>query len=191
MSETKQSIKAKLELIGNLYAQIQAIQTTLPEELGVVGQAALNGMKDGLFSSSKAYHMLEVWEALDKMEDGVEFHPPHISVNLNDIHDIEVTIPVSDHSNLVAYTSQSDLGTMQVGTMLYEEDFPIDLSLVEIKKGDLAVANGLSEDNMDIDLMVWGDPDSEDYTTKQHIKHSDIERVIYEKTESEDFEYDD
>lgn len=191
MSETKQSVKAKLELIGNLYAQIQAIQKTLPKELGAMGPAALNGMQSGLFSGSKAYHVLELTDVLDGMKEGIEFHPPHISINLNDIHDIEVTIPVSDHSNLVAYTSQSDLGTMQVGTMLYEEDYPIDLSLVEIKKGDLAVANGLSEDNMDIDLMVWGDPSSEDYTTKQQIKHDDIERIISEKTEQEDFEYDD
>ena len=88
----------------------------------------------------------------------------------------EISNPLPNGGELVAYTGVSDYDTRQAGILYYDkEGNPLDLALAEVRRGELAVSDGKDPDNEDIDLMVWGDIYSEDYTEKITFEKEKIE----------------
>ena len=58
---------------------------------------------------------------------------------------------------------------------MYEKDGDlIDLALAEVKSGELAEVANLKPDNKDIDLYVFSDPETEDYTDRYRIPYDKI-----------------
>lgn len=88
----------------------------------------------------------------------------------------EISKSLPDGGKLVAYTGESDYDTPQAGIMYYDkEGNPLGLALAEVRRGELAVIDGKDPDNEDIDLIVWGDIYSDDYTEKITFTKDKIE----------------
>lgn len=92
---------------------------------------------------------------------------------------MELGIQYQNGDRLSSYLSESDAGTYQTGAVYYnEEQSPIDICMAEIKKGELARVNHKEDDNRDIDIYVWDDPFTEDYTYKKTIPFQDIHEAL-------------
>lgn len=181
---TKQRVKATLELAVNMAQQTKKLLDTLQTDIMQQPDAFIPAYMSKIQNcektdANKMMEDLEVFGYLKGMEEGEKLTCPQVSVNPNIPTDIEVSIPIKDSERLTAYVHESDFGTLQAGTVYYDKDnSPLDLSLAEIKKGELAENSGLDKDNQDIDLMVWSDPHNEDYTNSYRISHDDIENAL-------------
>lgn len=88
---------------------------------------------------------------------------------------------MDDGGRMTAYISTSDDNTIQTGCIYYDADnFPMDLCMAEVKKGDLAEVKGLPRDNKDIDLYLWTNPYSEDYTEVRTVSYKDMVKALSE-----------
>ena len=179
---TKQRVKATLELAVNMAQQTKKLLDTLQEDIqpdAFVSNYISKIQTCEKTDVKKIMEALETFGYFKGMEEGEKFTYPQVSVNPNIPTDIEVSIPGKNGERLTAYVYESDFGTLQAGTVYYDKDnSPLDLSLAEIKKGELAENSGLDKDNQDIDLMVWSDPHNEDYTNSYRISHDDIKNAL-------------
>lgn len=195
---TKHTLNVYLECIANLQQQKEQLVNEVLESF----------RKDGLFPSNENVEKISsgqyknfdelskdftriFGQSLSVLPDGEERTPTQISINPKMPEDIEVSITDHDGGTLTAYTSTCDYGTSQAGIVHYDKErFSTDIAMAEIVRGDLAKVKGRPEDNLDIDVMVYGNPEIEDYTKKYLISKEDIDRKNKELNEDfdEDFE---
>lgn len=83
---------------------------------------------------------------------------------------------------LNAYVCSSDCQTAQACTAYAGalDDPGIELTLAEVKAGELAISDGKPEDNRDVDLYIYGDPHDEDFTERLTLRAEDIDEVLAE-----------
>lgn len=94
----------------------------------------------------------------------------------------EATIRLPDGGSLCAYTNETDEEVRRVGILYRGKDgYGIDLALAEVKRGEIASAVGLKKDNDDIDVYLWADPSTDNFTLNCHISHDDIIKAIKEE----------
>ena len=168
---TKNYIKAALIMIKSLQDamnQIESDVTAKNPKIGpVINRAKISGI-------DKALSLLDGFN----IEDGEPVAECKIKIS-QCLPYIDLEISLDDDAKLVAYTGTSDDNTRQAGIMYYTPDkSPLDLALAEVKKGELAKIHGYDPDNKDIDLMIWTNPASEDYTEKVRIEHDQIDQYM-------------
>lgn len=184
MSETRQSIKAKLQLMMNfaaLAAEIgDSISDTLTETLNDDIFDTLDAIKCGEITADDNGLELLMSEMDEngyfenaRLEEGEELHVPTLSID--DMMNLIMKIPVSG-GQLILSRGQSDDMTEQACIMYQPEksDYEIDIAFAEVKAGEIVTIHNKPADNKDIDLYVFSDPYSEDFTNKYEIKHDDI-----------------
>lgn len=138
--------------------------------------------------ADKVMEFMKRYNYIDDSETDYDITIPEINIHPDTLF-CDMTVPV-DGGKLSVFNSCSDNNTQQMGIgYLYGEDGDfIDLALTEVKRGELAVIDGLPEDNKDIDLYVYSDPHDEDYTEKIHIAFNDIAEALSCDEESIDDE---
>lgn len=190
---TKNELKAKLTLAVNMAEQTKALLDEICGKLAPYAEDDIFDMANEIQDCERTdvEEMMRELEANGYLsdakitEEGERVLVPAISINKNFISDIEVSLPLEDGGRLTAYTNLSDSGTYQTGTMYYDEDdFPIDLSLAEIKRGELAEAHGMSKDNRDIDTYLWTDLHG-NLAMQNRFSHEDIVAALESEQETE------
>lgn len=187
---TRQQLEAKIRLLENLANIANSIEEDILDDLEEVRDNSddldgfeyiLKHFRTGNLTRQTLLEELDPY--ISKLENGKQVDTPTIMVDLLDsdsVADIQVTVPLKDGGELeMSATDIDGSGTRQVFINYKDEEKNlIDLCGVEIKKGELAKANGLQEDNKDIDIYTYGDPYSEDYTDKTTIANEDIEKAL-------------
>lgn len=170
---TKNELKAKLSLLED----IKRLEAELKEEiLSSIEKSHGSALHANLENADECYFMLRNMGYLDKMEDGEVVAIPYIRQD-NSFLEIGVTYP--DGDKLASHLSRLDTNSFQVGSLYYDkDDYPVDLALAEIRKGELAKQENRPVNNKDIDIYVWSDPFDEDYTRNFLIKNSDIIQAL-------------
>lgn len=186
---TKKELEGRLALAVNLAAETKKVLETVRQELddqGVTSSDAIFDLSDRIMSGELSdvddiFEELEDSGALDDMEEGEKILIPTISLDANNLTSVEVSLPMDDGGRMTAYISTSDDNTIQTGCIYYDADnFPMDLCMAEVKKGDLAEVKGLPRDNKDIDLYLWTNPYSEDYTEVRTVSYKDMVKALSE-----------
>jgi hypothetical protein len=184
----KNEVKAKLELLANLAEIGEKLKEEITERVtaGMKEDITqmLDDVKEGRKDADACMKELTSMGYLDKAEEGEPVQTPYIKYEHLGSLELGVTYP--DGDKLAAYLSEVDYGTYQTGSMYwYRGGSPMDLTMAEMKKGDLAKVNGLTADNKDIDVMVWGNPYEEDFTYKTTLRHEEMENAFESDMESE------
>lgn len=193
---TKNAVAAKLTMLTNFAAITKSISDQLCNML-------LDVPDDGLFDlmdKIQSCELTDVKEIMSRLEeDGyledcdeeVDYLDYFIKslpeVKLTDVL-VEVAVPV-DGGKLLIGTSKSDDNTEQVyiSYEVAETDSIIDLVLAEVKSGEIAELDNKPSDNKDIDLYLYEDAYSEDWTYKATLTHEDIVKATtYEEDENGD-----
>ena len=186
MDKTRNLIKAQIKLMKELSRSIDILREEILSELNINDLNRKEIESIGFFITSKSrpdmtnvldniMDRLDKANALYNIPDGEEVNLPSLKVQyMGQI--IEATCPVGD-GKLAA--TLSAIGTCDNSVQSWASYYApngasIDLALAEVKKGELAECSGLSEDNQDIDLYIWRNPFTDDYTDKIQISHSDI-----------------
>jgi len=130
----------------------------------------------------QAYELTDLDEAMERLDDACAFtacsedeedtlQAPELL--LGDDLSVVVRVPVNG-GKLVLANGESDYGTKQIGLMYEKDGDLIDLALAEVKSGELAEIANQEPDNKDIDLYVFANPETEDYTNRYHIPYDKI-----------------
>lgn len=187
---TKNEVRAKVELMTNLAAELAKLQDSIVEHTGNSQiYELLNHVRMTAESSpSRIMSLLEEYGYFKDAgitEEGETVLVPTISINKDYISDIEASLPLGDKGRLTAYTNLSDSGTYQTGTMYYDkDDFPVDLTLSEIKKSELAETHGMDKDNRDIEMYLWTDPCG-NFAMRHRMTYEDIVVALEPEQETE------
>lgn len=182
-NETKNGLRAKLQLMVSFAEATAKLK-------GQIINSFTGSTDDNIFDlldkiqNCETTDMSEIMNSLEKyfqsanIKEGQLISIPY--VNYGDcMYSIEVGVQYPNGEALTSYVAESDSGTFQTGSVFYTTDeTPLDLTMAEIKKGDLAKVYDLSEDNQDIDLFVWSDVSTEDSTHSFRLKHADILQVL-------------
>lgn len=176
-------LEAKLSFIENLKQIEREITNEIVESLSISSKDSVSEILENIKEGHPQKDINDFVKKLESIEcpiDKAKDNPiliPYIKYNHFGSLEIGITYPKGD--KLAAYLCESDYGTYQTGSVYYDKDgYPMDISLAEIKKGDLAQCYHLPEDNRDIDVMIWENPFDEDYTKKFTLKNSDIEKAL-------------
>lgn len=175
MNVTKSKAKALVMLLANLSEQAARIREALTSS----GEAddglfdTLNELSDGEINAEKAWDEIEDYYEDDNPDDADSYAVTEIDVDPNSLY-TTLKQPV-DGGKLVAGICSSDCGTFQE-YFGYEdsEGQTIDLAMAEVKRGELAAVHDMAEDNKDVDLYVWSDPATEDYTHSFRLEYKDL-----------------
>lgn len=180
---TKNEIKAKLQLAVNFAGLTKKACNDLCNSLTPIPDGYLYDLMDNIQSGERT-DVNEIMAELeaenyfayaDIIEDGPELSVPEI--NIGNETDFCVKVPVNG-GYLIAEANDTDFGTKQA-CLLYEcNGYQIDLAFAEVKEGKLAEAVDLPADNKNIDLYIYADPYSEDYTVKETISYTDIQDAL-------------
>lgn len=178
---TKNAIKAKLQLAVNLASLTNKVCDDLCNSL--TPDDYLCDLTDNIRCNERT-DVNEIMAELetanyfadaDIIEDGPEVPVPEL--NIENGTNLSIKTPVNG-GYLIAETGESDFGTKQA-CLLYEyNDYQIDLAFAEVRAGELAEIANLSADNKDVDLYIYENPYSEDYTSKKTISHTDIQKAL-------------
>lgn len=173
---TKSDVSARIKQIKNLYEQALILTSYIQKQIGGSDLTYSKLVKD-----IPAEDIIK-----DLKKEGVKFdeEPTEIRnyplLNITPQHPMyaDLTLELENGDELGAYIAESDYGTFQTGSVYGIDGNTIDLSLNEIKKGELAKADGKDPDNRDIDIYTYEDPFFEDYTTKRTIQFEHIKEAL-------------
>lgn len=180
---TKNEIKAQLQLMISFSQCSRIIGDCICQNLAPDGDDELYDLmteiQDGESNwddiSSKFENLNCLKEQL--IEDGKPVATQYVNIENNTI---EVGVKYPDGEKLENYLLEND-ETFQAGSVYYPADNGIiDLISAEIKKGEFAKIFDLPQNNKDINLYVWSNPNSEDFTHKFSISHADIMQAMSE-----------
>lgn len=182
---TKEILRTQVSLLRDLATAATELRTKLAKELG--GEDAMHDILSEVQEGSRTdvddiiRTLIASTDALDNMPEGTPEDTPYLKYT--NTCNMELGMRYTSGEKLASYLSESDFGTYQAGALYYTADeSPVDLTMAEIKKGELAEIHGYSKDNKDVDIMVWGNVTDEDYSSKYVIRHADILDVLHENT---------
>ena len=175
---TKEAIKEHLKLAMNLAELTRQVCEKLESELAETSEDVLFDVLNEI----QSYELTDLDEAMERLDDACAFtacnedeedtlKAPELL--LDDDLSVVVRVPANG-GNLVLANGESDYGTKQVSIMYEKDGDLIDLALAEVKSGELAEVANLKPDNKDIDLYVFSDPETEDYTDRYRIPYDKI-----------------
>ncbi len=179
---TKNEIKARLNLIFSLrnaaFQVGKEIVNSLENDNSDGLYDIMNEVFEGIYDSPEAVigELKDCGYLNSVTEEGPEQEVPDFDIRFPYYYSI--TSPCNG-GKMEAYVNEADFNTRQTGVMWKGKDVDLDLDLCccEVKQGDLAK----KPDNKDIDIYVYGDPYTEDWTENVTIKYEDIENVLKEE----------
>lgn len=170
---TKETIREQLALAMNLAALTKQVCEKIENELAETADDVLFDVTNGI----QSYELTDVDEAMKILDDAWCFVVCDENkdeklvvpkLELDEALNLTVKVPVNGGNLVIANTEYSN-DTKQI-CLLYEKDgYLIDLAFAEVKAGELA-----EPDNKDIDLYVYTDPETEEYTKHYRIPYDKI-----------------
>jgi hypothetical protein len=176
---TKNRFLTKLKLLRNLEEQAHALRDELYSVVTRDGMSAgaalvIDSVRNGLTEPEQAMETEEIVRSLYDLEEGGKEDVPVIDVDKCGY--VTLSQKVDGGSLIAGICSPDTDGTMQACVMYRtDEDNEFDLAMAEVKRGELAVADGKTEGNKDIDLYVWSDPTTEEYQDKFTIGYDALQ----------------
>jgi len=169
-NETRNSIMAKLAFMVSLAAATENMRTQVEKAFADSADDNLISLLDQIEAHTvdivDVKREIENYFTDEAVEEGDPVPVPYVHVS-EFLYPFEAGVRYPSGEKLTAFVSESDDRTYQTGSVFYTSDKTvIDLAMSEIKKGELALNENLSEDNMDIDIYIWGNPFSEDYSQR-------------------------
>lgn len=184
---SKNKIKRQLDILINLAEQYNFIADLLLRELDLKHPTQekanrhefitniISDIKDGIFDDSGA-----ILTALDNnnittnLEKGPTLRTPKISIT----SDYSMQVYMACNGGvLTASICEADTNTTQA-VLGYQANkptaFPLDIALAEVKSDELAAASGLTWNNQDIDIYLYGDVYDDDWTQKVTLKYDEL-----------------
>lgn len=186
--KTKKMVYAKMQLLQEVSRQLKDLEEWILQGIHRDGSAVLgNAMKElraleaGTRTLDEAFQNLESWSVFGDMEEGADVSLPSVEIRYGG-EILVVRLATKDGNVIdatVCHADNPEEGTVQANISYTENkgkanELLIDLATVEIKKGKLAKSNKLPENNKDIDIYLWTDPFTEEFTNRFRMKHSDI-----------------
>lgn len=182
MEITKKALLERLRLLSNLSHEAENLKKGILKDLPKKSMDPLCAcVIEGIVNSGgkdleKQFASLEKNGLLDCLPEGEDISFPAVKIT-GDGRFIDVDRPV-DGGVLTAYSFVSDYGTCQTGLSYRTDDGIVtDIACAEVKRGELAKVNGYPEDNKDVDVYVWGDLYSEDFSEHFSISHDELESM--------------
>ncbi len=179
MAITKASVKAKVEMLINLVEVVTELGDSLyndvrsltgSDDLDYVFQILQDIEEQRLENPDEIVELLSLPQ---DTEEGEKIDITTISLVGKRWYKLEQKVP---GGSLVADIWTADYNT-QAASLCYQPEESrgeISLAVAEVKQGELAELDGKSADNKDIDLYVYGDTRSEDWTDKVVLSHDEI-----------------
>lgn len=181
---TKQVIKARLELLKNLAEEAAKIEEQLCEDLTESLDDDIYTLLDEVRYGERS-DIDEVMNELEengyfaeaKIADGEGIILPHIDLS-NNGYIMDMILEIPGEAAFVASANYAGNESAQV-SLSYRAPGQslIDLAMVEVKMNDLAEISHLSRNNKDVDLYVWEDLTTEDYTRKTRFSYEDLKKI--------------
>lgn len=188
--KTKKMVYERIRLLKEYSEQLKELQSGIlydiyPYDNDTLERVTkeLQALVAGERTPEEAIENIDSYSAFDNLEEGEDISLPSISIRYGgDVVGVSLTTKEGDSINAeICYadnceTVQASLGYTTNKGKANEQWF--DLALAEIKKGELAKACKLPEDNRDIDIYVWADPHTDECTDVRRISHTDILEVL-------------
>ena len=180
---TKNEIKAKLMLAINLAEQAKGL---LDEVCDKLAPSAEDDIFD-ICNHIQDCEMTDIDEVITKLEEAGYFEELGIPegeeiklvrVKVSSYLGIEAKTPLLDGDYLKTYVGNGDYGPQAGVVYVSKDEDVLDLVLAEQKQGEYAKQDG--ESGEDITIYSWGDPSTEDYTSKDLIKKDIINEMLAE-----------
>ena len=167
---TKETIREHLKLAMNLAELTRQVCEKLESELAETSEDVLFDVLNEI----QAYKLTDLDEAMKRLDDACVF----AACNENEENTLQAPeLFLGDDLTVVVRipaNGESDYGTKQIDLMYEKDGSLIDLALAEVKSGELAEIANQKPDNKDIDLYVFADPETEDYTNRYRIPYDKI-----------------
>lgn len=170
-------LKAQVELYRNLVECAKQVREKIssslaPESDGFLDRepdADIDDIIKGLKNTGTEFE-----------DDGEDYTYPSFNFRYGDFNSADLNFPVPGGRFELA-TALSDYGTRQASICyrpLNPEDHGydglFDICTAEVRRGELADIRGMSEDNKNVSVYVWADPETNDYTHEFTLKHSQM-----------------
>ena len=170
------TLKALCERAANLRDEMNAAEAAILDYIGDLNGEEFDvttALINGELSGEEAYN--ELAENLEWPEgEGIT---PTLYVHEKNTIGGGIVRSVCGEK-LLAFVADSDYGTYQAGVCYEKPDgCIIDLAMAEVKQGELAENEGLPADgtNKRVDLYVWGNPATEDYTERLELSLDSVQ----------------
>ena len=181
---TKNKIEVLLTIAKNLAEINEKIRTEIIENLGV----EIDNIPNKLFDMDANMPVDLIIKHLEKfnyfknanIESGETIMPPEISFDPNALT-FAIAINVKNNNDkFVISNSPLESPSKQVAiTYQYAKtNDEIDIAYAEIKKGEIAKAFNLPEDNKNIDIYAFDNPTIESATVMKTIDYADIQNAL-------------
>ena len=186
MKFTKKQAKAWAKLMRNLSEEAFEIGEKLCKEITPERyDERYATLYEKLQKAKECYQMFDEFLVRNKLieesalKEGDECFSTKVKVT--GVNTVELSQPLKNGS-LNVYTGVADYGTPNAG-IVYEskKGTLLDIAYVEQKKGELAKDKKDPENNEDLDVYIFSNPYTEDYTQKFALSGDDIKDALKEE----------
>ena len=159
---TKASLRKWLIEIHSLAAAAQTLASSILNEIPLndASYDALQRLHSGEVENISKFCENFILDYAATLEEGKPLIPTIIRATP---YYMELSVETGA-GKLISSCQRSDDDTPQVSILYENPTNLIDICTAEVKKGSLAVVHEKPEDNTDIDVYVWDDVRTEDYT---------------------------
>lgn len=189
---TQNKIKAKLKLLASLASSAAILEREIKADIKTeksqkVSSIVIRDVREGKNKNvDEVMNLLEELGNLSHLPKGEPVAAPFVDLIFAD--NIEVGVRYPEGDEFLAALGAADYGTYQM-SLSYDavndkgDDVVVDLAFAEIKKGELAKAAGLSENNRDVDVYVHKPISVGDYgyysnEDKFTVAHDDVTKLL-------------
>ncbi len=186
---TKNEIKARIMLAINLAEQAKGL---LDEVCDKLAPSAEDDIFD-ICNRIQDCEMTDIEEVMAELEETGYFEELGISegreikpaqVKINNCLGIEVRTPLLSGDYLEAHVGSSDYGPQAGVVYVSKDEDLLDLVLAEQKQGEYAKQD--KESGEDISIYSFGNPFSEDYTSKDLIRKDVLDEALAQCSQKSD-----
>lgn len=192
--KTKKMVYAKMRMLQEISQQLKYLEEDILQQIHTDSNAVfgnvtkeLQALVAGDRTLDEAFRNMDSCFAFDNMEEGEDVILPSIKIRHGgDMIDVSLATKYGDSVDAtICYADNYEAGSVQasIGYTINKgktNELPIDLALAEVKRGELAKVNELPRDNKDIDIYLWTDPYTNEYTNMYRIKHTDVLEALKE-----------
>lgn len=183
--KTKKMVYERIRLLKEYSEQLKELQSGIlydiyPYDNDTLERVTkeLQALVAGERTLEEVIENMDSYSAFDNLEEGEDISLPSISIRYGgNVVGVSLTTKNGDSIDAeICYADNCETVQASLGYTTNKGKF--DLALAEIKKGELAKACKLPEDNRDIDIYVWADPHTDECTDVRRISHTDILEVL-------------
>ncbi len=192
--KTRKMVYERMRLLKEYSEQLKELQSGILYDIYPYNNDTLErvtkelqALVAGERTLEEAIENMDSYSAFDNLEEGEDISLPSISIRYGgDVVGVSLTTKDGDSIDAeICYADNCEEGSVQASIGYTKNkgkanEQLFDLALAEIKKGELAKACKLPEDNRDIDIYVWADPHTDEFTDMRRISYTDILEVLKE-----------